>query len=180
MTASNMIPQGNPRDGLQETGPRAPRRGWRKWSWLMLALPLMLGGVGYQAAYAHGGGPGGGGPGMNERMQARMDRILTDVGATDQQKAQIKTIWTGLGPQLKAAHQDRSKVREQMQQAMAAATIDTAAIEKLRQQSVQSIDRVSTLFTQGLVQTSQVLTPDQRQKALTELRRHPHHHLDAE
>jgi protein CpxP len=178
MNASKLSPE----ETLEDPGSRAPRRGWRKWTWLMLALPLMLGGVGYQAAYAHGGGSGGGdGAGMHERMQARMDRILTDVGATDQQKAQIKTIWTGLGPQLKAAHQDRGKIHEQLQQAMSAATIDAAAIEKLRQQSVQTIDRVSTLFTQGMVQTAQVLTPDQRQKALAELRRHPHHHhLDAE
>jgi Spy/CpxP family protein refolding chaperone len=172
MNASNLTPE--------NVSSRAPRRGWRKWSWAVLAVPLMLGGVTYQAAYAHGGGPGGGGPGMHERMQARMDRILTDVGATDAQKAQIKSIWAGLGPQLKAAHQERARLHGQIEQAMTAATIDTAAIEKLRQQSVQTIDRVSTLFTQGMVQTAQALTPDQRQKALAELRRHPHHHMDAE
>ncbi|HET6150645.1 MAG TPA: Spy/CpxP family protein refolding chaperone [Polyangia bacterium] len=162
------------------TATRPPRRGWRRWTWLMLALPLMLGGITYNAAYAHGGGRGGPGGFMHERMQARMERILTDVGATDSQKAQVKTIWVGLAPQLKAAHQEHKQLREQIEQAISAPTIDAAAIEKLRQQSVQSIDRTSTLLTQGMVSTARVLTPEQRQKAVAELHRHPHHPLGGE
>ncbi len=118
---------------------------------------------------------------MHERMRARMERILTDAGATDAQKAQVKAIWAGLRPQLKAAHQQHFQLRQQIQQALAAPNIDTAAIEKLRQQSVQSIDRTSSLLTQGMVATAQVLTPDQRQKVLAEIQRHPDHHpMDAE
>ena len=178
MNASNLTSN----DGPQPVASGPARRGWRRWTWLMLAAPLMLGGVTYQTAYAHGGGPGGDGPGMHgERMQGRIDRVLTDVGASDAQKAQIKAIWANLGPQLKAAHQDRAKLHDQIEQAIAASTIDTAAIEKLRQQSVQAIDHVSSLFTQGMVATAQVLTPEQRQKALAEMRKHPHHgHMDAE
>ena len=160
----------------EETVMRAQRRGWRKWTWLMIAAPLMLGGVTYSAAYAQGGGPGHG-PGMHERMQGRIDRILTEVGASDTQKSQVKSIWAGLGPQLKAAHQQHAQLREQIEQALTAQTIDGAAIEKLRQQSVQSIDKTSSLLTQGMVATAQVLTPDQRQKAIAELRRHPHHRM---
>ncbi len=154
---------------------RAPRRGLRRWSWLMLALPLMLGGVAYNAANAYGF-PGQGGPGNHERMQARMDKVLTDAGASDSQKAQVKSIWSNLGPQLKAARQQHMQIRQQIGQALAAPTIDTAAIEKLRQQSLQAIDKSSQLLTQGMVQTAQVLTPDQRQKVLSELHSHGHHH----
>jgi periplasmic protein CpxP/Spy len=162
----------------EETVTRAPRRGWRKWTWLMIAAPLMLGGVTYRAAYAQGGAPGPGhGGGMHERMQGRIDRILTEVGASDSQKSQVKAIWANLGPQLKAAHQQHAQLRQQIEQALTAPTIDGAAIEKLRQQSVQSIDKTSSLLTQGMVSTAQVLTPDQRQKAIAELRRHPHHHM---
>jgi periplasmic protein CpxP/Spy len=146
-------------------------RGWRKWTWLLVAAPLMLGGVGYSVAQAGGFGPGGG-PGMHQRMEARMQRILTDVGASDSQKAQIKSIWDGLRPQLKAVHQNHHQLRQQIAQAIAAPTIDTGAIEKLRQQSVQLIDHTSSLITQGMVQTAQVLTPDQRQKALAEMHKH--------
>ena len=165
MTAQNPTPETN--------AVKPPRRGLRRWSWLMLALPLMLGGV---AANAHGF-PGHDGAGQHERMQARMDRILTDAGATDAQKAQVKSIWANLGPQLKAARQQHMQLRQQIGQALAAPTIDTNAIEKLRQQSLQAIDSSSKLLTQGMVQTAQVLTPDQRQKVLSELHRHGHHHM---
>jgi len=141
----------------------------------MLALPLMLGGVAYNAANAYGF-PGQGGPGNHERMQARMDRILTDAGASDAQKAQVKSIWANLGPQLKASRQQHMQLRQQIGQALAAPTIDTAAIEKLRQQSLQAIDKSSQLLTQGMVQTAQVLTPDQRQKVLSEIHQHHGHH----
>jgi Spy/CpxP family protein refolding chaperone len=167
MTAQNSTPE--------TIAARAPRRGMRRWSWLMLALPLMLGGVAYNAANAYGF-PGHGGPGNHEHMQARMDRILTDAGATDAQKAQVKSIWANLGPQLKAARQQHMQIRKQIGQALAAPTIDTNAIEKLRQQSLQAIDSSSKLLTQGMVQTAHVLTPDQRQKVLTELHQHHGHH----
>lgn len=172
MTAQNPTPETN--------AVQAPRRGLRRWSWLMLALPLMLGGVAYNATNAYAFGDHGG-PGNHERMQARMDRILTDAGASDAQKAQVKAIWANLGPQLKAARQQHMQIRQQIGQALAAPTIDGNAIEKLRQQSLQAIDKSSQLLTQGMVQTAQVLTPDQRQKVLTELHRHGHHHpgLDA-
>jgi Spy/CpxP family protein refolding chaperone len=152
-------------------------RGWRKWGWVVLAAPLLLGGVTYRATQAQAQGFGSGedgGPAMHQHMQQRMDRILTAAGATDSQKAQIKAIWAGLQPQLKAAHQDHAKLRQQIEQAMTAPNIDTAAIEKLRQQSVQAMDRTSALFTQGMVRSAQVLTPDQRQKVLTEM--HNEHH----
>ena len=68
------------------------------------------------------------------------------------------------------------QIRQQIGQALAAPTIDTNAIEKLRQQSLQAMDKSSQLLTQGMVQTAQVLTPDQRQKVLSELHRHGHHH----
>jgi len=155
---------------IETTEQRSPARprSRRRWTWLLLAAPLLLGGVGYSAAEAHGFGRGG----EHEHMQARIPRILNDVGATDAQKAQIKAIWDGLRPQLKAARQDHFRLRGQIAQAIAAPNIDTAAIEKLRQQSVQMIDRTSALITQGMVQTAQVLTPDQRQKALAEMHRH--------
>src|SRR4051812_28414828 len=93
-------------DGTSQPRPRARRR----WAWMLLAAPLLLGGVTYTAAEAHGFGHGE----MHDRMQARMQHILNDVGATDAQKAQIKTIWDNLRPQLKAARQDHGRLRGQI------------------------------------------------------------------
>jgi hypothetical protein len=52
-----------------------------------------------------------------------------------------------------------------MAAALSAATINPSAIEQLRQQSMGVANQMSSTFTQGVVQTAQVLTPDQRKTA---------------
>ena len=156
--------------------PRA--RGARRISrrvWGGLAAVAIGGALSLSVAQAHGGG---GGP--EGGMAFRMHRVLDHVGATDAQKAQIKTIWEGLRPQLKTLHQQHAGLRQQLTAAMTASTIDPAAIEKLRQQSVSVMDKVSSVMTQGFVQTAQILTPEQRKQAAAEIekaREHRHAHF---
>ena len=59
---------------------------------------------------------------------------------------------------------------------MTAATIDPAAIEKLRQQSVAVMDKVSSVMTQGFVETARVLTPEQRKQAAAEIEKARENH----
>jgi periplasmic protein CpxP/Spy len=139
-----------------------------------LAAVLVGGALSFSVAQAHGpGGPEGGmgffGGGGGGFMAFRIHKMLDRVGATDAQRAQIKTIWEGLRPQLKATHEEHAKLRQQVTQAMTAATIDPAAVEKLRQQSVQLMDKASTLITHGMVETARVLTPEQRKQIAAEL-----------
>jgi len=129
-----------------------------------VATLAVVGALSFSVAQARGFG--GGHEGF---MAFRMHKILDKVGATDAQKAQIKSIWEGLRPQLKTLHQQHAGLRQQITQAMTAATIDTAAIEKLRQQSVAVMDKVSAVMTQGFVETARVLTPEQRKQAAAEI-----------
>ena len=163
-------------DAATQPRPSAKRRFASRW---LLALPLaglLVGGA--AVAQAHGGGAfGGGGRGeMGEFMAFRMHKLLDSVGATDAQKAQIKAAWQPLRPQLQAVHADGMKVRQQLAAALTAPTIDRAEVERLRKESLQLADRASTLFTQGILSTAQVLTPEQRQKVATELAQHGHGH----
>jgi Spy/CpxP family protein refolding chaperone len=165
-----------------EQNPRSnrPRRS-RKGLWLGLALLLGAGTVAAAVPMAEaqsfdGGGPMGGpmaGP-MGGRWAFRMQQILDKVGATPSQKSQIAAIWQGLRPQLKTLHQQHFALRKQIADAMTAPTVDPAQVEKLRQQSMQLIDKTSSVVTQGLVQTAQVLTPDQRKQVLVEMQKHHH------
>lgn len=144
--------------------------------WVLLAIPLVAGGVSLSVARAHGfpGGPHEGR--MGAFMQERMEHLLTAAGATDAQKAQIKSIWEPLRPQLKALHQQQGDLHHQMGEAVAAATIDSARIEQLRKQSVGVMDKISALMTQGMVASSQVLTPEQRKIVLQKVEEHRGHH----
>jgi len=159
--------------------PIAPRRRIRKGLLVGLGLMLVTGVASFSVAQAHGPGDGdGGGPAhagpFGGFFAFRMQRVLDRVGATDGQKAQIKAIWDGLRPQLKGLRAQQQQLRQQIAQAMTAPTIDAAQVEKLRQQSVQLMDKTSVVFTQGMVQTAQVLTADQRKQVLVELQKHHH------
>jgi Spy/CpxP family protein refolding chaperone len=112
---------------------------------------------------------------MGEFMAFRMHKLLNSVNATDAQKAQIKATWDGLRPQLQALRGEHAKLRQQFEQALTAPTVDPNQIEQLRKQSLQLVDKGSTLISQGVVATAQVLTPEQRQKMATEIQQHHQH-----
>src|SRR5258707_312873 len=136
---------------------RLPRR-----TALLLAAPLaLLGGVTLTAA-AHEGGPGMHFQGHGGRH--RLPHLLDEGRAHDAQKAQIKATWQALRPQLHAVAEEHAKVRQSIRQALAAPSIDTAAIERFRRDALQLVDKRSALVTQGMVSSAQVLTPEQRQK----------------
>ena len=162
--------QSNLDSSISGTRPRRSRRILRALA--VLAIPLALAGATASVALAHGDGPDGHGA----FLQHRMDHLLDVAGASDAQRAQVKTIWQAARPQLKAAHQEAAGLRRQIGDAMAAPNIDAAHIEQLRKQSVQAMDHVSAVVTQAMVQSAQVLTPAQRQKVLAEIRAHQHEH----
>jgi len=151
--------------------PRPSRRRWLGF----LAIPLALGALAFGATRAEAFGGGTMGPGFR---QEHMDKMLTAAGATDAQKAQIAAIWQNLRPQLRPLHKQHADLRRQLGQAIAAPTIDQAKVEQVRKQSVQTMDQISALFTQGIVQSAQVLTPAQRQTVLQQIEQHRHHHPD--
>jgi protein CpxP len=155
----------------QATNPKNSRR----WTWL-LALPL-AGALALPALRASAEpslGPDAAEMGHFGHGR-RMDKVLTEAGASDAQRAQIKAAWGSLRPELQALREQRMKLHGEMKKALTAPTIDTAQVERLRQQGVQLADKTSSLFTQGIVQTAQVLTPDQRQKVASALEQHRRH-----
>ncbi len=146
----------------------------RRW-WVLLAIPLAAGALSASVARARGFG-GGPGEGRGPFMQERMDHLLTAAGATDAQRAQIKAIWEPLRQQLKALHKQHGELHHQMGEAVAAPTIDPSHIEQLRRQSMQTMDKISAVMTQGIVASAEVLTPDQRKIVLQKIEEHRGHH----
>ena len=106
----------------------------------------------------------------------RIERILDSVNASQGQRDQIRAIWTGLKPQLRAERTQHKNLRQQMVAAITAPTINAAEVERLRKLSMASADKTSALITQGMVASAQVLTPDQRKQAQAELAKSRGHH----
>jgi len=143
-------------------------RGTRRKILIASLAALTLAGAGGLVSSARAAAPAGDEVGEGMPMR-RMQRILDRVGATPAQRDQIRAIWSGLRTQLRAERGQHKNLRQQMVAALTAPTINAGEVERLRKQSMASADKISALFTQGMVASAQVLTPDQRKLAGEEL-----------
>ncbi len=123
---------------------------------------------------------GGAGPMDPEAMAQRIDRavewVLSDVGASAEQKTRVAGI-------AKQAFADVAPMREQHRAArrqgvdlLAAATIDRAALERLRVDQMQLADRASQRMVRAMADIAEVLTPEQRQSLKARLERRMERH----
>jgi len=114
-------------------------------------------------AYAHSGG-GHHGPmaGSPENHLEHIQAMLTKVGATDAQKAQIDGILKPALADLKAAHEAHSAAFRQFHEAMTAPSIDRGRVESLRAEQIKTFDDISKRVVTAISDAAEVLTPEQR------------------
>jgi len=141
--------------------------------WLLLAVPVLLG-AGICAVRAHAaddgfgfGPPGFGGGGTPEQhkafMERRLDKMLDMLKANDSQRTAIKAIAERMFVEMQPLHQQHKQLHDAIVAAFTANTVDRAAVEKLRLQVTALVDQGSQVFSKGLLDAAQVLTPEQRQ-----------------
>ncbi len=124
-------------------------------------LLALAGGTSTLAAAAPHGGPGGHEGMMGGPMFGRM---LDQVDASAEQRAQIKQITDVARAEHRAQRESGQALREQMLALFAQPTVDAGAAEALRQQQLAMHDAQSKRMLQTMLQISQVLTPQQRQQ----------------
>lgn len=112
----------------------------------------------------HGGRGMGGMMGSPERMGRMVDRMLSGVDATDEQRNQIKQIAQAAATDLKAQREAGRALRERSMQLFTQPNVDANAVEALRQQMLAQHDQTSRRITQALLDASRVLKPEQRTK----------------
>ncbi len=168
-------------DEVERRRPQFPRRKRRRLTrgLLLAGLPaVLLGGWLLCTGTARAFGPGGGGDGAHGEhrrgafMEKRIDRILDQVNATDAQKQQVKAVFARVKPELKTLHEERAKLRQAMSAAFAANPINSAEIERLRQETLRLAERKSAVFTKAVIEAGQVLTAEQRKKVTEHMGRH--------
>ncbi|HMK81872.1 MAG TPA: Spy/CpxP family protein refolding chaperone [Xanthobacteraceae bacterium] len=98
-------------------------------------------------------------PGAIER---RVNRVLGMVDASTEQKQKVRAIFENAANDLFALRNKRRENRRAMGEALAAATIDHAKVEQLRQDGMKLADAVSKRLTDARVEAAEVLTPAQR------------------
>lgn len=126
-------------------------------------VALTLGAGAGLAAWAgpHDGGYGGPMMGGSPRM---VDHMLSDVGATDAQRAQVKQIVQAAAADLKAQRDAARSLRDQQMALFTQPTVDANAVEQLRLQMLTQHDLMSKRMSQAMIDVARVLTPDQRVK----------------
>jgi protein CpxP len=156
--------------------PIAPRRGLRV---AACAMALALAGASMSMAQtptAAPAGPGawsrgaslgsgvgwGGGWGWGHGRGA--ERMLDAVSASADQKAKVRQIFDALRSDLHAQFDHSRSLHDEMAKLLLAPTLDSGAVEALRQKLMAQQDAASKRVTQAMLDASAVLTPEQRQK----------------
>jgi Spy/CpxP family protein refolding chaperone len=97
-------------------------------------------------------------------IRRKLGQLFIVVDATPDQKTRIGAIvkdeFTALGPLSAKLRANKMDLR----QAMAAPTIDRAAVEQLRAARIAALDEVSKITTKATIDAAEVLTPAQREK----------------
>lgn len=144
-----------------QTRSNPQRRAWR----MVLAVTA----VALGASFSHivwampvGGGPGG--PGGHEMRGSlrHMERLLDEVKASPEQRAQIKLITESARADMAAQREAGRKLHEQSRALFAQPTVDARAAETLRQQMQAQHEVASKRRLQMKLEISRVLSPEQR------------------
>jgi len=149
---------------------------------IIVVAVLAIAGLGTLATQVLAQGPWGWSRGawsdpaqIDERVERMVKHFAIEVDATPAQQTRL----TELG---KAAARDLLPLRETMRSArrqattlLTAATVDRAAVERLRVEQVQVLDRTSARVTQLLADVAEVLTPEQRQKIAAHIEQRAEH-----
>jgi len=144
---------------------------------LAVALIAGLAGGYVGKSFAHGG-PGhwrGGMPTdpaqMDQRIERMIERFAAKVDANPEQKEKLAAIAKGAARDLAPLREQARNARKQAIELLAGASVDRAAIERLRAEQIQLADAGSKRLTQALADTAEVLTPEQRKQFAERIQR---------
>ena len=140
----------------------------------LIAIPLVA--IGGAIAYAHQGHMGHGGMMMGDRNVEmhldHMNAMLTKIGASDAQKAQVEGILKGAFTDLENTHDAHFADLGRFHELLLAPSVDREKIEALRAGHIRSMDEASRRLVTSFEDAAEVLSPEQRTALAAEVRQH--------
>jgi protein CpxP len=115
--------------------------------------------------------------GMHAMMQAHIEKMLTEVGATPDQRSRINTILKTAMVSIAPVHDKLAAAHGDLHRLLTAPTIDRGALEQLRAARMADFDEISKTLVQSLADAAEVLSPEQRARLATLMARQPHPHM---
>ncbi len=143
-----------------------PSKGKRR-TFKALAAAATLGLLG--TAVAQGRSGRGDPAAMAER---RVDHLIKLVSGTPEQKTKLLALAQAALTDLKPLREQLMSARKRGMELLAAASIDRAAIDRLRSEQLQLMDGISRRMSQQLMDAAEVLTPAQRTIVAEKMKSH--------
>jgi Spy/CpxP family protein refolding chaperone len=128
-------------------------------------------GRGWHGLHGRWGHHGHGPEAMREHVQVGVKWALRSVDATDEQQEKVGAILASALEQAATMRDRHKENREAFAAALAAPTVDRAAIEAARKAEIVLAEEASVLLTKTLADAAEVLTPEQRQELLDHVHR---------
>lgn len=154
----------------QDNASKTPgRRRCPRWILMTIAgaLVLVVGGMTWSAvAYS---GKSWHGDKFERFVEWKIDDMLDEVDATDDQRTQVRAIATAAIADMGEFHDFKRAGREALVDALTQETVDREALEALRQSKLETADRASQRLLAALADAAEVLTPAQRAELAEEL-----------
>jgi len=121
----------------------------------------------HKAGWGWGGDDGGPGMGRHGGGMHGIGRVMDELDVTPEQEKKLFAIFDGVRGEMRDTMIDFRSTRGEVLDILGAATIDRAAVEKLRAERVAALDAASKTMSAALVEAAEVLTPEQRAKLAT-------------
>lgn len=110
------------------------------------------------------------------QVDKKIDRIagwvVEDLGGTPEQQGKLSAIAKAAAKDLAPVHDELVLGRRQAVEILTAAQVDRSALEAHRARQMQLLTTVSERLTTAVADAADVLTPEQRVKAVDRLARH--------
>ena len=114
---------------------------------------------------------------MAEHAQWAVNRFMSEVDASDEQREKSRVLVEDAMIALGALQLDHASMRGQVVGLLSAETIDREAVETLRAEKLAEADQASLVLTDAIVELAEILTPGQRAQlpGMAENHRHGWH-----
>ncbi len=106
-----------------------------------------------------------------ERAADHVDDVMDWLDGTDAQKQQAQRVVDGAIPDMMGFREEHRALRTEFQKELAAPTVNAAALEDLRVRFLKLADAATARGLRAFTDIAQILTPQQRQKAVEKWRK---------